>query len=225
LFIEWALAGRPDLAAQLLRYYWFRQADVVVPLAVAIGAVTALGDRRRTPMRMSLVIAVGAALAAWHLIAVAADRVRRPLPPATVKLDDLTSWQGACTWIRENAPADAVCLVPRNAQSFKWYAHRADVVNWKDVPQDAAGVVEWRRRLHDIYPEVEGADGPWIMGSPEQWGARRVREVAERYGVRYVVARITPPLPLRRVYPADPELDTEWYAVYDMAPAANEDKP
>lgn len=225
LFIEWLLADRPADAARLLRYYWFRQADIVVPMAVAIGAAVVLTANWRRPRWLAIAATVGAVLGGWHLIALAVDRWQRPWPPATRKLDDLASWQEACRWVRDHAPADAVCLAPRDAQSFKWYAERADVVNWKDVPQDAAGVVEWRRRLHDVYPVVDGGAGPYTLGSPEQWGARRVREVAERYGARYVVARSLPALPLKRVFPVELDRDADWYAVYDLEPEGGEVAP
>ena len=48
-------------------------------------------------------------------------------------------------------PPDAVFLVPRDAQTFKWYTGQRDVVNWKDVPQDAKTLLEWWRRIQDIY--------------------------------------------------------------------------
>ncbi len=225
LFIEWALADRPAEAAQLLRYYWFRQADVVLPLAVAVGAVAVLSASLRPVRWTTLAVAMGAVAAGWHLIDVTATRWRQPWPPATAKVDDLASWRQACQWVRDQAPPDAVCLVPRDAQSFKWYAERADVVNWKDVPQDAAGVVEWRRRLRDVFPVVKTADGQRILGSPEQWPARHVREAANRYGARYVIARSSPPLPLPRVFPAQPDPETDWYVVYDLAPPNGEEAP
>lgn len=216
LFIEWLLADQPAAAARLLRYYWFRQADVVVPMAVAVGLVVLLMSRDRKPLWLATVSLAVALFAGCHLIAMAADRWQRPSPPSTRKLDDFASWRETCEWIRDHLPDDAVVLAPREAQSFKWYAHRADVVNWKDVPQDAAGVVQWRQRMRDVYPVVDGGEGPHTLASPEQWGARRVREVAERYGARYVVARSLPVLPLKRVYPVDFNRETDWYAVYDL---------
>ena len=37
IVVAYATSGRPDWAASLLRYYWFRLADVAVPIGVAIG--------------------------------------------------------------------------------------------------------------------------------------------------------------------------------------------
>ena len=47
--------------------------------------------------------------------------------------------------------ADALFLTPRMSQTFRWYASRGEVVNWKDIPQDAKGIVEWWRRLGEIW--------------------------------------------------------------------------
>lgn len=38
-------------------------------------------------------------------------------------------------------------LTPHDSWSFKWYAGLPEYVNFKDCPQDAAGIVEWNRRL------------------------------------------------------------------------------
>jgi hypothetical protein len=227
LALEWILADRPLLAASVLRYYWFRLGDVALPLAVALGTAALLVEAWRVatkwaaPLVMIVAIAVGG-----HLIGIVATRWQQPWPPAAARLADFASWRSACEWIRDHAPPDAVCVIPRDAYSFKWFAERADIVNWKDIPQDASGLVEWRRRMDDLYTVgVDYAGQPILLGSPEQWTARRSRAIAERYGARYVVARIDPPLALRRVYPPGAESLSDWYAVYDMDPAAPQASP
>jgi hypothetical protein len=100
------------------------------------------------------------------------------------------------------------------------------VVNWKDVPQDVAGVLEWQRRIHDIFPAVEAVEGPVVLNSPEQWGARRVLEVAQRYGATYVVARSEPPLGLDEVFAATSDVDDGGgYAVYEIDAAQARSTP
>jgi hypothetical protein len=221
LLIEWHFADRPTQAAGLLRFYWFRLADVAIPLAVALALGAVAVQARRTAARTLTAIAtVAGLLAGWQLAAVVSSRWQRPWPPATAKMDDYPSWRAACEWIRSHAPADAMCIVPRSAMSFKWYAQRADVVNYKDIPQDAAGLVEWRRRSEELYTLGRGIDGePLILNSPEEWGTRRAYELAAEYGARYIVARVDPPLLLRRVFPEGQIADTDWYAVYDLNPA------
>ena len=55
-------------------------------------------------------------------------------------------WTAACGWIRETTPPDALFVTPSYSWSFKWFAQRAEFVAFKDCPQDAVGIVEWKRR-------------------------------------------------------------------------------
>jgi hypothetical protein len=225
LAIEAALSEKPLVAARVLRYYWFRQADVAVPMATAL-AIAWLVRRslRPTPRRGqgNLNIALAAipiVASVWFLANVAWKRLDQPRPPAVAKLERYHDWQEACSWISRHAPPDARFLVPRAGHSFKWYAARADVVNYKDVPQDAASVVQWRSRLKEVFPIVEGVSGePKTLGSPEQLGTRRVRELGEKYDATHVIARTYPPLDLPVVYPRDPQAFS-YYTVYELPPS------
>lgn len=219
------LEGRhPDLTAKLLRYYWFRLTDVTVPLLLGLVTAAAL---RRLPSHRRL---AGLAMACL-LLAVAGvgwsvwDRSRVGVPPsaghrllgwhrqASPEAQQATfrDWLAVCRWIRVATPEDEVFLTPRHQQSFKWYAGRAEVVNWKDVPQDAANLEEWRRRLRDVFPPRLGTVRVSIQ-------YRTLRELADRYGARYLVVDrrvVGRELPLVRVYPRSPERNRT-YAVYEL---------
>jgi hypothetical protein len=233
LTIEAALSGKPLVAARILRYYWFRQADVAVPLATALAitwilcecamptarrghAVTSMPTQGRGHgTRNTLLAAIPIAACLWFLADIAWKRIDEPRPPAVARLERYQDWQDACAWISHHVPADARFLIPRAGHSFKWYASRADVVNYKDVPQDAASVVEWRRRLKEVFPTVEGVSGaPKTLGSPEQLGTRRVRELTEKYGATHVIGRSYPPLDLPVVYPHGESAPDSYYTVY-----------
>jgi hypothetical protein len=227
LIIEAALADKPLVAARILRYYWFRQADVAVPLATALAIATLVTDPALAEKRRALLAALAIAASVWFLGSVALKRIDQPRPPAVARLERYHDWQDACAWVSQYAPADARFLVPRAGHSFKWYASRADVVNYKDVPQDAASVVEWRKRLKEAFPVVEGVSGaPKTLGSPEQLGTRRVRELAEKYGATHVIARTYPPLDLPVVYPRGDSTAHSYYSVYatgvSTKPTSNE---
>jgi hypothetical protein len=88
-------------------------------------------------------------------------------------------WREACLWVSDNLPAGSVCLTPVRQQTFKWYAQRAEVVTWKDVPQDATGLHEWwrRRRIFGGLEPISASDSP------------RLRQLAEQYGFAYVVTQ------------------------------------
>ncbi len=215
LSINLFLAGAPLRAAALLRYYWFRQADTILPAAVALALVcVAIELRRHAPRAAQLATAVVVLACAAHLMRITAERWRTPFPPGIARMHDPVAWVAACEWIRGHAPPRAVCLIPRHAQSFNWYASRADVVNWKDIPQDAKSVIQWFARIEDVFPAVGIEGETYILSSPEQWGAVRALQVAHKYGADYIVARSEPPLGLREVFAATSDPLRPGYSVY-----------
>jgi hypothetical protein len=222
LLLEAALADRPLTAARWLRYYWFRQADVVVPLAAALaGARLVVVLATRSGGRA---VAAWAAVAgcAWFIGSTAIGRLVDPVPPALLRVDCPEDWRQACQWVRANTPDESLFLIPRGGYTFKWYAARADVANYKDVPQDADGVVRWRRRCEALFPLVEVNGQVVMQSSPEQWGASRVRALAREYGASHIIARSYPPMDLPVAYPDSPENAESYYTVYEtgVAPAA-----
>jgi hypothetical protein len=169
-------------AAGLLRYYWFRMSDSLVPIGLALGIMAGIGKlevARGDPRggafpggtpgtsvvsrpRRAVWLNVGAILlAAGNLAEAYYARERLPVPPAITQSRPAAEgkvrewyrdWLHACEWMLEETPADAMFLTPREQQTFKWYAGRSEVVTWKDVPQDARGLIEWKKRMDEIYP-------------------------------------------------------------------------
>jgi len=126
--------------------------------------------------------------------------VSAPLPPMTPAQREqwALDWRDACQWAKENTPKDARFLTPRRQQTFKWYSHRGEVANWKDVPQNARAIIDWRDRMQEIYTPETRRFG---------LGGRAVKELkmlGEKYGADYVLLdqSLAPGrLRLRRVYP------------------------
>ncbi len=190
----------PDLTYQLLRYYWFRLGDGLVPLsltvvtvatlwptvaatATAVKAVGPLPGRWRRGLQWSLV-----GLILFDLIS---QTGHWPLPgrQLTARSDKhvaALAWQDACDWIRSNTAPNAQFLTPRGASSFSWRAERPEVVAWKNIPQGAAGIVAWRQRILDCF----SADGSLrgMVRSTVSLGQRRLEQVARRYAASHVVA-------------------------------------
>lgn len=208
LTIEWMLWDHPEMAARLLRFYWFRLVDVAVPLALAALLSSCLAHLFDRGSRLAAaVFAVALAMTGTHLASETWDRVLDPTSKSDARMLDTQDWIDACRWIQENTPRDAVFLTPRHSQSFKWYASRAEVVTYKDIPQDAVNLLEWRRRRHDVFKPAGNSGLPWAR-TIGQLGTRRVRELAERYQFNYVIARHAYPLALPVVY------QNETYVVY-----------
>ncbi len=213
LGIELVLKSQPLLASRLLRYYWFRLADIAAPLAVALlaTAIIASGLQRRRAWAV-LGLAAAIAFTGWHLASTARELALNPIAPADSKMKDQVAWADVCDWITENTPEDAVFLTPRLSTSFKWRTGRSEVVTMKDIPQDASSMVEWYRRLNDVfYEKVYGKRQP--IESIGRLGTERVRELAKKYGAKYVLADRGELLRLPTVYPT-PAHPNEEYVVY-----------
>jgi hypothetical protein len=205
---------QPVWAAGLLRYYWFRLADVMVPLAAALLTTSILSRwqrQHRTWFAAGVTIAILAS--AFHL----GDTVRYRLEYLTPRADwtlpriDLDEWRQVADWANQHTPPDSVFLVPRLSQTFRWYSGRGEVVTRKDLPQDAASIVEWWQRLNDL----GGQDiGPTNGDSLASLGATRILRIANQYGASYLVTRLEPTLGLMRVGP-----DTQTIAVYQLPSA------
>ncbi len=154
IIVDQATMRWPDLAASLLRYYWYRLPDMMVPLGLAFALVEAYATWRKTDVSSAqaylvVLCLVPMAVLTFHCGWQLSDG--RPTADVQGHIGDddpreYEDWRLTCEWIRENTPPDARFLIPPNAMSFRWYAQRSEVVSWKDIPQDAAGIVEWRRR-------------------------------------------------------------------------------
>lgn len=217
--IEVATWQSPDAAARLLRYYWFRLTDFAAPMAVALLTGAVIADSLRGKRAMRLVWLVAAfCLIGWHLGDVMLIRRQTPIPRCDIQLayrrdsdrmwNAYVDWLNVCNWIRENTPTDAVFLTPRRSQSFKWRASRAEVVTRKDIPQDAAGIVEWSRRIRTIHACV-GEDGePATYRSLAAAGASHIVKLQDEFQFDYVLTKTRPVLRFPVVYRNDS------YAVY-----------
>jgi hypothetical protein len=139
------------LRYRLLKFYPFRLADVMLPVAVAItvtglaasgledGLANFWGGPKRASVRCWLLFG---SLLAFSLLFPAVDR-----NPSRMSDEQFRDWLDACRWIREETPADVMVWTPANSWAFKWYAERAEYVSRKDCPQDAKGIIEWNRRM------------------------------------------------------------------------------
>ncbi|MGD9721343.1 MAG: DUF6798 domain-containing protein [Pirellulales bacterium] len=203
----------PDLAASLLRFYWFRTSDVLVPVGTALLASHTLWRWQHTQtMRHAVALTLVLVVVAGHFAQLLSWRQRHPWPPADAGIADLAGWREACEWARANTPADAVFLTPRLAQTFRWYAARAEVVSRKDIPQDAAGIVEWWRR--NCFVHMAGAGTPqarWRRSLTEL-SAAQLRTLGRQFGADYVITEAEPPLALPQVGPT-----RGGYAIYQLS--------
>lgn len=227
LMVSLLEAVAPAVAYGLLRFYWFRLADVIVPLALAAAVVAVLerdAESARafglTPRTLRLAVAVLLALDA------AAQSAHWPLPGRTAlaaRADakvDPAGWADICQWARSHTPADACFLTPRGSATFTWRTDRREVVSWKNSPQDAASLVSWRTRITDCFALRTSLAG--MEQSTVALGPDRVRLVAARYGATHAIVPLDAPrlaeMPGERLH------DNGIYAVYRL-PTPSEADP
>jgi hypothetical protein len=179
----------PAFTYGLLRFYWFRLADGLVPLSLALAIAAWMNPPQPRPhgpppfMRWAVVALLCLDLAHesrhWPLPG------REPLLARSDRFMQGASWRDICGWVRDQTPADARFLVPRMAGSFVWRTGRREVVCWKNIPQGPQSLVDWRQRIVDCYSR----DGSLTALEPHasRLGPARVLEAARRYGADYVI--------------------------------------
>jgi hypothetical protein len=203
-----SIASMPawEIRTRLLKFYWFRLADVTVPLAACVAAVGLVQQRlsrvttssagaqsTNRSMRSAGTILIGLLIASLFL----------PFPsrqPSPYRSELLADWHDACRWIAAETPPDAVCLTPAFNWGFKWYAQRAEFVSYKDVPQDAKGVVEWNNRLLTLSDwSRRGASGPGRYSREDVDALGEVCRQFQPNGIDYIRRRRRHSWPLRPV--------------------------
>jgi hypothetical protein len=183
---NWLLIGAMVLAGVNLGDVWYWRSQVRVPDSVIQQRPT-FDSRPRW----------------WLDEPRSAGRMYRPLPGSSEPLtarEWLAYWQDTCAWIEANTPPDAKFLTPRRQQTFKWYAGRAEVASWKDIPQDARSIVAWRELLRELYPP-----------EPDHWEAdlaaftdEELVALAKKHNCQYIVVdrtRSSRRIGLPSVYP------------------------
>lgn len=197
------LAAEPSLAAGVLRFYWFRLGDVMLPVGLALLITGTMKDWLETrEASRRLVPAALAALLACYYAPLALDHLRPQIPPADArgKVIDHADWEAACAWAREHTPAAARFLTPRSAGSFRWYAQRAEVVSWKDIPQKADQIVAWWRRINEVHGTGWAPPERQFFRSLAEEGEARLVRLGQALDAAYVLTSCDPPLVLPLVY-------------------------
>jgi len=100
-------------------------------------------------------------------------------------------WQDMCRWIKENTEPTAKFWIPRDGQTFKWHAQRADIGTWKNIPQDAESIVQWYNSMQELfrYKNAEGGNAEdrllttLLLSKTEDEIAR----LQQRYGFNYIL--------------------------------------
>ena len=230
IIIDQATLTQPDLAARLLRYYWYRLGDVAVPLGVSLGIVSVLNRFAAAPLSSSRNLrSMLVVVCLLGLVITRQDAWRDGRPeadaqawPVEVRGDQephkkYGDWRNACRWITEHTSPTDRFLTPLHQQTFKWYCGRSEVVVWKDIPQDAKNVVTWWQRIEEIHQSQDSHGTRHWNQSLTEHSEERLLCFAGQFGCHYLVvdrseipARISAS---RLVYPNDGH-QNESFAIY-----------
>jgi hypothetical protein len=151
------------LSSMILRFYWFRLADALVPCGLALSALSFTFqtenrqmEKRKSESKHTFCLVALLLCSAIPLTQVFLARRSDPRPEALLQGlrqgSSLTSnqsswdWRDVCQWFRNSTRSNALVLTPPWLQTFRWYAHRGELCSWKDIPQDVKGILEWRDR-------------------------------------------------------------------------------
>ncbi|MDH3717613.1 MAG: hypothetical protein OES79_05770 [Planctomycetota bacterium] len=202
----------PYAMARLLRYYWFRLADVILPVGAALAVTAYVTQLRSTRRRLgNLVTTLVLLVAVWHVGDTVYRHRANQIPLADRKYTKtarrLADWRAVCDHIRVTTPPRAVFLVPHRSHTFKWYAQRGEVGTRKEMPQDAASIVKWWQRLQELHLGRYRWHRSLAEVPPE-----RLLELAAEYGADYVVTEASPALPFAKI------IENDSYAVYELFP-------
>jgi hypothetical protein len=186
----------PRFAAKILRFYWFRWNDVMLPLAlalVAVGVSTGVLQFANHAFRKRSLVLIGSLVASVAIIWFRHQENSNEKIPVGEKLNfvlksdtpsaqiqQFSDWKRVCDWIKIETKADQLWLTPRRQQSFKWRTSRAELASWKDMPQNAASVVEWNGRIKSSYQYDKQKNLVPIT-------TEKLEELRSKYGIHYVL--------------------------------------
>lgn len=209
---EFVTINHPALSASLLKYYWFRTADIAVPLAVSLSLGAMLQSMTSARSRFAVaIVTLSVAIPGLLLLNSSGERWAAVNETDTYEARHAYGWQDACKWAREHSSPKSLFLIPRRGYDFRWYAERPVFFTWKDVPQDAASlVIWWQRYLEAYHGAVDEFGEPSTYHSLQELGADRLRELAAKHKIDYLFTTEYPPLPLPVAY------ENPWYKIYDL---------
>ena len=178
---------KSDWRVFLLKFYPFRLADALVPIAVCV----LLADYAAARLGKAGVAAAGLAAAAAAVLVPAHDR-----DSSRLSASDRADWVTTLTWVRENTPADAVLYATDTQWAVKWHARREEYANYKDCPQDPASLAEWRRRRGVLFRWSKAALADGAISAEE------LRSLGEETGITHLLSDRFGPLDVEPLFRA-----------------------
>jgi hypothetical protein len=164
---------------KLLKLYPFRIADLAIPFTLAVTIVSVVSTQLSAakPRRRAVAACGFASAFAASLLLRGTDQNPSRMPPAR-----RSDWIAALHWIDAQAPRPALLWAADEDWAVKWFAERAEYVNFKDCPQDAAGIVEWYDR------RVKLAEWRTAASTDGRFTPSELDALHEATGIDYLIA-------------------------------------
>ena len=186
----------------ILKFYPFRVIDALVPVFGALMVAQAWSERGSWMPRSRWIRWQGGLTLVLALFALEYGRglgAARYLPQEREQ-----DWLDVCRWVRDHSADDALFVTPNESWAFKWYAHRAEYVAFKDCPQDAASLNEWNARLRWLARWAERGFVDTVYSEAE------IRELVKKTKATHFITRRPARLDSRELYSNDS------YLVYEL---------
>jgi hypothetical protein len=137
-------------------------------------------------------------------------------------------WIDVCQWIADpkNTPKTAKFWVPRDGTTFKWHAQRSDLGTWKNIPQDAEGIVRWQQMMHDLfhYRNTEGQLCDDRSLTILLWWKtdEEIEQLRTSYGFDYILCSAYPELSHHQMFQV--VYANKLYTVYRIVPSGEKNR-
>jgi hypothetical protein len=190
---------------KLLKLYPFRIADLAVPftLAVTIASIAAARLSAASSRRRAMFAGAFAVLFGWTLLLPAIDRNSSRMSPAR-----RADWIAALRWIDASTDPYSLLWAADEDWAVKWFAERGEYVNFKDCPQDAAGIIEWYER------RVKLAEWRAAASADGRFARDELDTLHRSTGISHVIASRMGPVE------ATPAFENSSFRIYSLAEPA-----
>lgn len=211
----------------ILRLYWFRFPDTIVPLLSLIfsgiifekiiktlfsgflclpGIRVNIGKYNERHLRIiaGIVVLVG-------ILAAASGSTYNRIKS---ELDDRKPIRDSQEWILNNTPEDAVFLIDPTIDNFYVEAQRAVFVSYKHLPQSPDEIMEWYERIKicngNRPPEKIKDSFEEIQTNFYNLDETSIRSIAKTYGIDYYLGLPNQKLTFNRIY------SDSYYTLYQI---------
>jgi hypothetical protein len=202
----------------LLRYYWFRFPDVMVPFMSATLIALFLNDiadgrpiihtqshRLQFGIQTLLRRVAPMILISATIIIILHSLYQRQVQFKYYRQHNEDQRLSALQWISQNTPNQAIFLVDPTIRDFYIYARRAMFVSFKHSPQSAADILEWYERIKlcngSRSPDKSGFKSlTELRANFYNLNENQIRQIANSYGISYYLGLSYQRSTFERVY-------------------------